>query len=111
MNFLAYFHQKSGSSATLPTPPPPTPFHSISLLTQTTQWAGEVRSGCGPQSSVVPVIIRIGFRSQAVKSAGDGGFAGGPDLSLFLIGPLKSAGDGGFAGGPDLSLFLSGQSL
>ncbi len=50
--------------------------------------AGEVWLGCGPQSGAASVWIPIGFRSWTVESAGGGGFADGPGLSLFLNGPL-----------------------
>jgi hypothetical protein len=49
---------------------------------------GKVRPGCGLQSGAAPVITPIGFRSQAVESAGGGGFAVGPPLMLFLSGPF-----------------------
>jgi hypothetical protein len=78
MYFLTYFRQKSGCCATLLT----SPFCSVLLLTQTQPRAGEVRSGCAPQSGAAQVIIPIGFRSRAEESVGDGGFVVGRVISL-----------------------------
>jgi hypothetical protein len=83
-DFLMIFRQKSGRGTTLLTPPLPLGFTAITDHPR----AGEVPPSHSPQSGAAPVNIPISFQSQAPQSAGGGGFAVGPFLSLFLSGLL-----------------------
>jgi hypothetical protein len=61
-----YFHQKSGQSATLPTPSLLLGFTAITDHPR----VGEVPLGYGSQSGAAPVNISVSIQSRAVQNAG-----------------------------------------
>ncbi len=82
-HFDVHFNDITSKVQPLRYPPPPPLLLGFTVISDHPR-AGEVPNSCGMQSGGVPVRIPISFQSQAVQSAGGGGFSVRNTFLLFL---------------------------